>query len=126
MFLRAPSHLTFLLLLSVLSLQYPTTLSQELQVRGAQSIHDNTILLRRDGDHDHHNPHAAPLLVLNETEILMHHAPTPPSYYTLDWEDLDTAATSHSGLILSHAFFMGLAFFVALPLSEIFLSISAL
>ncbi|KAF8665579.1 hypothetical protein AX16_000037 [Volvariella volvacea WC 439] len=77
-------------------------------------VGDTSLLLRRNG-HGHHNSHAGPLLELNETEILMHHAPTPPSYYTIDWEDSQSSETRHPGLIITHALFMILAFFVALP-----------
>ncbi|PFH52536.1 hypothetical protein AMATHDRAFT_74024 [Amanita thiersii Skay4041] len=70
----------------------------------------------RDGDHGSHNHHAVPLLELNETEILMYHAPTPPSYYTIDFEETESDAARHPGLIVSHALFMSLAFFGALPI----------
>ncbi|KAG2013477.1 cytoplasmic protein [Coprinopsis cinerea AmutBmut pab1-1] len=73
-------------------------------------------LVRRDGDHGHHNPHAQPILELNETEILLHHSPTPPSYYTIDWEgEGDPNETRHPGLMMGHILFMSLAFFGALP-----------
>ncbi|RDB22739.1 putative membrane protein C3B8.06 [Hypsizygus marmoreus] len=72
-------------------------------------------MLKRDGMHGHHNPHAAPLLQLNETEVTMYHAPTPESYYTIDWEGAGEG-TRHPGLILTHIIFMCLAFFVALPI----------
>ncbi|KAE9410309.1 hypothetical protein BT96DRAFT_847112 [Gymnopus androsaceus JB14] len=62
------------------------------------------------------NPHAAPLLELNETEVTMHHAPIPESYYTLDWDDTEHASERHPGLMFLHATFMTLAFFVALPI----------
>ncbi|KAF9008915.1 hypothetical protein BDQ17DRAFT_1349193 [Cyathus striatus] len=71
-------------------------------------------LLSRDG-HAHHAHNAAPLLELNETEVTMYHAPTPPSYFTIDWDDSDSSEKRYPGLIMSHAIFMGLAFFVALP-----------
>lgn len=51
----------------------PTATSAELSPlgsvvsRGAPAL-DITI---RDDDHDHHNPHAAPLLVLNETQVTL-------------------------------------------------------
>ncbi|KAF7964815.1 hypothetical protein HWV62_18384 [Athelia sp. TMB] len=38
-------------------------------------------ILARDEDHHHHG---TPLLVLNETAVLMGHDPTPPSYWTID------------------------------------------
>lgn len=104
-------------LLAVLLLHFSPALSQELESNDKNHAHAS--ILTRDGGHDHHNPHAQPVLELNETEILMHHSPTPPSYYTIDWEDPENAAKRHPGLIVSHALFMGLAFFVALPMGEI-------
>lgn len=81
------------------------------------------VLVRRDGDHMHHNMHAAPVIQLNETEILLDHAPTPPSYYTIDFED-DSGASRYPGLMGLHIVFMSLAFFGALPVgeSDIFIS----
>ncbi|KAK7470805.1 hypothetical protein VKT23_002223 [Stygiomarasmius scandens] len=72
-----------------------------------------TDLARRD-EHAHMH-HGAPLLELNETEVTMYHAPTPESYYTIDWEDPEHASERHPGLIITHAALMSLAFFVALP-----------
>ncbi|KAF7352907.1 putative membrane protein C3B8.06 [Mycena venus] len=74
-------------------------------------------LSKRDGDeHDHHQHGVAPLLELNETEVTLHHEPTPPSYYTIDWDDPEQAEARHPALIITHAVFMGLAFFLFLPL----------
>ncbi|KAF8211258.1 hypothetical protein K438DRAFT_30339 [Mycena galopus ATCC 62051] len=74
-------------------------------------------LSRRDGDmHEHHHGGVAPLLELNETEVTLHHQPTPPSYYTIDWEDPEQADVRHPGLIITHGVFMSLAFFVFLPI----------
>ena len=68
--------------------------------------------------HGHHGHHDAPLLELNETEVTMYHAPTPESYYTIDWEGaLAGEGTRHPGLIVMHVILMCLAFFVALPVS---------
>lgn len=67
--------------------------------------------------HGHHH-NGAPLLALNETEILLYHAPTPPSYYTIDWDDTDGSETRHPSLIITHVIFMSLAFFVALPIGR--------
>ncbi|KAJ3517560.1 hypothetical protein NLJ89_g425 [Agrocybe chaxingu] len=69
-------------------------------------------LAKRDGDH---HRHGAPLLVLNETEVTMYHAPTPPSYYTIDW-DGHGHEERHPGLMIAHGIFMSLAFFVSLPM----------
>lgn len=74
------------------------------------------VLIRRDGDHMHmhHNMNAPPLTELNETELLLYHAPTPPSYYTIDFED-DSGAPRYPGFMALHIVFMSLAFFGALP-----------
>ena len=78
-------------------------------------LHPESALLLRDGHgHGHHNPNAAPLLVLNETEVTLYHSPTPPSYYTVDWED-EGYQNRHGGLMIAHGLFMSLAFFGSLP-----------
>lgn len=74
-------------------------------------------LPQRDG-HSHYSHNAAPLLVLNETEVTMYHAPTPPSYYTVDWEE-EGYQSRHPGLMILHGIFMSLAFFVALPIGAL-------
>lgn len=76
----------------------------------------DALYAKRDGSH-HHNPHAAPLIELNETEITMYHAPTPPSYYTLDFED-EGYEQRPKGFMIFHGIFMCLAFFVSLPVGE--------
>jgi hypothetical protein len=69
-------------------------------------------LLARDGmEHMHYS--GAPLKELNESAILETHAPTPPSYWTIDIDE--TGADRHPNLMLAHALMMSLAFFVALP-----------
>ncbi|KAF8165188.1 hypothetical protein B0H34DRAFT_647571 [Crassisporium funariophilum] len=68
---------------------------------------------KRDGHH--HNHSIAPLVQLNETEITAHHSPTPPSYYTIDWED-EGYQKRHGGIMIFHGIAMSLAFFIALPL----------
>ncbi|TCD66945.1 hypothetical protein EIP91_000723 [Steccherinum ochraceum] len=73
------------------------------------------LLYKRDG-HGHHHM-GAPLTELNETEVLMYHAPTPPSYYTIDFEgDGPLNEKRYPGLMGLHVLFMGLAFFGALPI----------
>ena len=72
-------------------------------------------IVARDGGHDHHNHHDTPKLELNETEIEMYHGKTPPSYYTMDWEDVDSKSR-YPGLLIAHALCMSLAFFGALPI----------
>ncbi|KAF9483959.1 hypothetical protein BDN70DRAFT_873090 [Pholiota conissans] len=44
----------------------------------------------------------------------MYHAPTPPSYYTIDWED-EGYQKRHAGLMIAHGIFMCLAFFFSIP-----------
>jgi hypothetical protein len=70
----------------------------------------------------HHNHHAAPSLELNETEVLLSHAPTPPSYFTIDWED-EGYEKRYGGLMIAHGLFMSLAFFVALPMGSLIIFI---
>lgn len=88
------------------------------------SLQVRTLDMKRDG-HDYHGVHhAEPLLQLNESEILMDHAPTPESYYTIDLEGADpSGATRHPGLMFAHAALMSLAFFAFLPIGKIFPSI---
>ncbi|KAF8076243.1 hypothetical protein FPV67DRAFT_1558751 [Lyophyllum atratum] len=86
-----------------------------LSVLFAASVHaSESLLVSRDGGH-HHNSHSAPLLELNETEVTMYHTPTPPSYYTIDFEGAGEG-TRHPGFMMAHIVFMSLAFFVALPI----------
>ncbi|KAK6981557.1 hypothetical protein R3P38DRAFT_3460063 [Favolaschia claudopus] len=78
--------------------------------------HALELITRSGGEHGHHHG-VAPLLELNETELLQHgHSPTPPSYYTIDWEDPEqTPGSRHPSLIITHSVFMSLAFFGFLP-----------
>jgi len=78
----------------------------------AQSISQG--VLRRDDDHMHMH-HGAPLIELNETQILQWHAPTPPSYWSIDIVDRDPSVTRYPQFMALHVAFMILAFFVALP-----------
>ncbi|KAK7036350.1 hypothetical protein R3P38DRAFT_3485352 [Favolaschia claudopus] len=82
--------------------------------------HALELITRSGGENGHHHG-VAPLLELNETELLQHgHSPTPPSYYTIDWEDPDqTPGSRHPGLIITHSIFMSLAFFGFLPTGEL-------
>jgi hypothetical protein len=73
------------------------------------------LLFERDGDEHAHGHGAAPLVELNETEVLLHHARTPPSYWSIDIDDPDPANARHPSLMVSHSLFMMLAFFGALP-----------
>jgi len=79
------------------------------------------LVLKRDNDHMHMH-HGAPLTELNETAIIQWHAPTPPSYWSIDIEDRDPSVARYPGLMVLHVVFMTLAFFVALPVGEKILS----
>jgi hypothetical protein len=87
------------------------------------------LLFERDGDehdHGHGHGHAAPLVKLNETEVLLHHVPTPPSYWSIDIDDPDPGNARHPSLMISHSLFMMLAFFGALPAGSSWNALSSL
>lgn len=86
-------------------------------LRSTAVVSGRSDLTSRDG---HHNSHSAPLLQLNETEVLMYHSPTPPSYWTIDVDshDTDSDVSRYPGLMMLHALLMSLAFFVALPVGK--------
>ena len=65
-----------------------------------------------------HGHHAAPLVQLNESEVTMYHSPTPPSYWSIDIDNIDSDTSRHPGLMAFHGVLMALAFFIALPLCE--------
>lgn len=101
--------------------------SQDLSLRVDDSF--SHLLFERDGDehgHGHGHGHAAPLVKLNETEVLLHHIPTPPSYWSIDIDDPDPEDARHPGLMLLHSLFMMLAFFGALPAGSSWHPISSL
>lgn len=91
----------------------PTTSDLGLQQSKFVSTYES-LLYKRD-EHGHHHM-GAPLTELNETEILLHHAPTPPSYWSIDFEDEASDDRRYPGLMGLHILFMGLAFFGALPI----------
>ncbi|KIJ70236.1 hypothetical protein HYDPIDRAFT_77408 [Hydnomerulius pinastri MD-312] len=62
-----------------------------------------------------HNHHGEPKTEVNETEILLWHLPTPPSYWSIDIEDVDPDVSRYPGLVALHVLLMSAAFFVALP-----------
>ncbi|KAJ6539208.1 cytoplasmic protein [Mycena capillaripes] len=84
---------------------------------GASAAYPRSAQLARRDEHGHHMHGVAPLLELNETEVTLDHEPTPPSYYTIDWEDPEQASARYPSLIITHGVFMSLAFFVCLPTS---------
>ena len=76
------------------------------------------LLTGRDGDehgHGHGHGSEAPIVQLNETEILLHHNLTPPSYWSIDVDDSDSGKARHPSLMVLHSLFMMLAFLGALP-----------
>lgn len=90
----------------------------ELAARSGTVVHE---LIPRDGGHEHghgHNHHVQPLLELNETEVLLYHQPTPPSYWTIDLVDHDPEHSRYPSLMGLHIIFMSLAFFGALPIGK--------
>lgn len=76
------------------------------------------VLFRRDGHEHMHNHYAEPKIHLNETELLLYHSPTPPSYWSIDFEDTTSDDARYPGLMGLHILFMSLAFFGALPAGE--------
>ena len=80
--------------------------------------HDSfsALLYGRDGDeHGHSHGNAAPIVHLNETEVLLYHDPTPPSYWSIDIDDPDSDSARHPSLMVLHSLFMTFAFLGALP-----------
>ncbi|KAJ2930209.1 hypothetical protein H1R20_g6871, partial [Candolleomyces eurysporus] len=117
------------LTLSALSSPSPTAASPSVAARDTFADVPGNALSRRDGDHAHapahnHNHKGTVLAELNETEILMWHQPTPPSYYTIDWEgEGDPNETRHPSLMMAHIVFMSLAFFGSLPIGIVLRSV---
>ncbi|KAI6152040.1 hypothetical protein BKA82DRAFT_4106382 [Pisolithus tinctorius] len=68
----------------------------------------------RDDAHMHMH-HGQPLTEINETDILLWHLPTPPSYWSIDIDSPDPNVPRYPGLMALHVVFMMLAFFVVLP-----------
>lgn len=76
------------------------------------------LLYGRDGgEHGHGHGHgsAAPIVQINETDVLLYHDPTPPSYWSIDIDNPDSGNARHPSLMVLHSLFMMFAFFGALP-----------
>ena len=74
----------------------------------------------RDGaEHRHGHGHGnmPPIVELNETDVLLDHAPTPPSYWSIDIDGRG-GESRHPGLMVLHGLMMTLAFFGALPAGQ--------
>ncbi|KAJ7701443.1 cytoplasmic protein [Mycena rosella] len=107
--------------LLALTLASSLVASSSVSLSGATTVFSDSaqrrqLQISKRDEHGHHHA-AAPLLELNETEIDLKHQPSPPSYYTIDWEDPEQASARHPGLIITHAALMSLAFFVFLPMA---------
>jgi hypothetical protein len=77
-------------------------------------------LYTRDGDehgHSHGHGNVVSVVELNETDVLLDHDPTPPSYWSIDIDD-HGGETGHPGLMALHGLMMTLAFFGALPAGQ--------
>ncbi|KAJ7095247.1 cytoplasmic protein [Mycena belliarum] len=107
--------------LQPLALALSASLAIASAIEPAGSTERQPQLRTRDGHSHHHG--VAPLLELNETEVTLWHQATPPSYYTIDWEDPAHASERHPGFILTHALFMSLAFFIFLPMGIVMRSV---
>ena len=81
-------------------------------VSSSPSLLNDDLSLHHVGTHLHRK--AAPLLEIDEAQVLSNHQPSPPSYYSGDWED-DGHQSRHGSLMFVHAVFMSLAFFVLWP-----------
>ena len=90
------------------------SLRQDLLYRRDEHGHDHAMAMGSGGEHDHPH-HGVSKLELNETELLLYHQPTPPSYWSIDFEDRQPGDERYPGLIGVHVLFMSLAFFGALP-----------
>jgi hypothetical protein len=72
--------------------------------------------------HGHGHGHLAPLLELDEAEILQNHAPDPLSYWEHDTtttpDDPHSQHPQYGRLMAAHVIAMSLAFFAVLPLGN--------
>lgn len=87
------------------------------------------LLYDRDSNelgHGHNHGNAAPVVQLNETELLLYHDPTPPSYWSIDIDDPDSGDKRHPSLMVLHSLFMMFAFLGALPAGSSWPAISRL
>lgn len=79
------------------------------------STNERDHVLRRDGHHSHHG---TVLSQLNESQILEGHGPTPPSYWSIEFDENSSGNKRYPGLMGLHVLFMCLAFFGALPVGK--------
>ncbi|KAI6047315.1 hypothetical protein EDC04DRAFT_2622773 [Pisolithus marmoratus] len=80
----------------------------------SSSVAARSLGLRDSSEHMHMH-HGQPLTEINETDILLWHLPTPPSYWSIDIDGSGQSVSRYPGLMALHVAFMMLAFFVALP-----------
>ncbi|KAL1708522.1 hypothetical protein EV121DRAFT_254228 [Schizophyllum commune] len=120
--LPAAMRLTRRALLAALPLLIAPYAAAYVLEAGAVPPIEEASLVSRDGHGHGHGHHVQPMLELNETDLQLDHAPIPPSYYTIDFED-EGFENRHPGLMMSHILFMSLAFFVAYPIGIIMRSV---
>ncbi|KAI0637953.1 hypothetical protein C8Q77DRAFT_1214897 [Trametes polyzona] len=116
--LRSPALLVPILASAALTAAGPSCSdSRSLDCLPAASEH---FLAPRDGDHGHgghgHGHHEQVQTEFNDTEFILQHGPTPPSYFWLDLKEPPADAKRYPGLMGLHALCMSLAFFGALPI----------
>lgn len=87
-----------------------------LPVVATAALSEHGVLLQRDGNA--HSHHGTVLSELNETQILEWHDPTPPSYWSVDFNGDGEGDARYPGLMAVHVLFMCLAFFGALPVGR--------
>lgn len=86
---------------------------------GLSKREDVALFSPRDGhEHGHGHGTGAPIVELNETDVLLGHALTPLSYWSIDIDGYRPGETRHPGLMALHAIMMTLAFFGALPAGQ--------
>lgn len=86
---------------------------------GLSKREDVTPFSPRDGgEHGHGHGTGALVVKLNETDVLLSHAPTPLSYWSIDIDGYRPGETRHPGLMVLHVIMMTLAFFAALPAGQ--------
>ncbi|KIY73747.1 hypothetical protein CYLTODRAFT_416776 [Cylindrobasidium torrendii FP15055 ss-10] len=116
--MRTPRRSLFLptlafVLLSSLPLRADASTSDAVLLSRAEA-HEHNVHEHKMNMHEH--VHSGTVLEhWNETLQLETHAPTPPSYFTLDFDNVPETEHKYTGLMFLHGLLMGLAFFVSLP-----------
>lgn len=98
-----------------------TLVSASVAPRHGDDEHPKAVSMTPHNSPDSHSSlhHAAPLLEINETQILESHAPDPISYWIHDWElPSEEAKEKYRGLMVLHVVGMTVSFFGLLPVGE--------